>query len=260
MDEIFKCKYCGKIAKNKSGNSYHENRCKNNPNRIVNSKKIWITKDNLTKLIDINLYNEYLLNGWSKYKRSLKAAPNKNKKCINNGISNKYVSIDTIEEYLLAGWKLGSFKYETHSTGRASTPDLEIIRRQKISQTMKNNPLCGGYRKGAGNGKSGWYKGIHCDSTWELAFLIYHLDNNLYIERCKEKRKYFYNGEEHIYIPDFVTDKGIIEIKGYKSKQWEAKEKYNKDIIVLYESDVKKYIEYCLSKYNVDDLSLLYDN
>ena len=48
----------------------------------------------------------------------------------------------------------------------------------------------GGYRHGAGHGKSGWYKGIHCDSSWELAFLIYHLENGLYIERCKERRKY----------------------------------------------------------------------
>lgn len=116
----------------------------------------------------------------------------------------------------------------------------------------------GGYRKGSGVGKSGWYKGIHCDSTWELAFLIYHLDNGLPIERCKERRKYIFDGAEHTYCPDFVTDKGVIEIKGYSSPQWEAKQKQNTDVIVLYKNDMIPYIEYAKSKYG-DCLSDLYD-
>lgn len=43
----------------------------------------------------------------------------------------------------------------------------------------------GGYRKGSGVGKSGWYNGIYCDSSWELAYVIYHIDNNLPIIRNK---------------------------------------------------------------------------
>lgn len=117
----------------------------------------------------------------------------------------------------------------------------------------------GGYRKGCGRGKSGWYKGIYCDSSWELAFVIYHLDNNLYIERCKEKRKYIYNNTEHIYIPDFITNEGIIEIKGYKTKQWEIKENSNPDIKVLYKNDIKFYLDYVKQKYGNDYIKL-YDN
>lgn len=88
---------------------------------------------------------------------------------------------------------------------------------------MKNNDKCGGYRKNSGIGKKGKYKNIYCDSSWELAFVAYHIDNNMFIERCTERRTYVYNNKEHIYIPDFVTDEGIIEIKGYKSEQWLAK-------------------------------------
>lgn len=117
----------------------------------------------------------------------------------------------------------------------------------------------GGYRIGSGYSKSGWYKGIRCDSTWELAFLIYHLDNNLYIERCNEQRKYIWKGKEHIYYPDFVTDKGIIEIKGYKTKQSEEKRKQNPDIINIFKEDIQFYLGYVHNKYN-KSLIELYDN
>lgn len=114
----------------------------------------------------------------------------------------------------------------------------------------------GGYRKGSGVGKQGRYKGIWCDSSWELAFVIYHLDNGLRIERCNERRIYFYNNQTHIYIPDFITDYGIIEIKGYKSKQWESKLEQNKDIKVLYEKEMQYYIDYTIKKYGKDYIKL----
>ena len=88
--------------------------------------------------------------------------------------------------------------------------------------------------------------------------MIYHLDNNLKIERCKEQRKYIYNGIEHTYFPDFVTDKGIIEIKGYSTPQWEAKQEQNKDVITLYKKDIQPYINYVKEKYG-NDLEILYD-
>ncbi len=123
----------------------------------------------------------------------------------------------------------------------------------------KWKPKMGGYRKGSGHGKSGWYKGIYCDSSWELAFVIYHTDHNLNIIRCKDKRIYEYCGKKHVYIPDFITDEGIIEIKGYKTKQWEAKKKYNPDVKVLYKQDIQFYLDYVVKKYGNDYIKL-YDN
>lgn len=117
----------------------------------------------------------------------------------------------------------------------------------------------GGYRENSGRGKSGWYKGIYCSSTWELAFVVYHLDNGLKIERCNEKRKYIYEGVEHTYYPDFITDEGIIEIKGYNTNQWQAKHDCNPDIKVLFEKDMKSYINYVRQKYT-PNLTELYDN
>ena len=114
----------------------------------------------------------------------------------------------------------------------------------------------GGYREGSGRGKQGWYKGIHCDSSWELAYLVYHLDHNLYIERCKEKRYYVWNNKQHTYYPDFITNDGIIEIKGYSTDQWKSKEEQNPDVIVLYKDDMKLYLDYVINTYGTDFIKL----
>jgi len=117
----------------------------------------------------------------------------------------------------------------------------------------------GGYRLGSGRGKQGWYHGVHCDSTWELAFLIYHLDHNIDIQRCKEPREYVYNNEKHQYYPDFIVDDKIYEIKGYKSDISESKHIQNPDVIVLYKNEMKPYIDYVKKKYEVREIYELYD-
>jgi len=38
----------------------------------------------------------------------------------------------------------------------------------------------GGKRIGSGRGKSGWYKGYWCDSSWELAYVIYNIDHDVH--------------------------------------------------------------------------------
>lgn len=114
----------------------------------------------------------------------------------------------------------------------------------------------GGYRQGSGRGKQGWYKGIHCDSSWELAYLVYYLDHNLYIERCKEKRQYVWNNKQHTYYPDFITNDGIIEIKGYSTDQWKSKEEQNPDVKVLYKNEIKPYLDYVINTYGTDFIKL----
>ena len=123
---------------------------------------------------------------------------------------------------------------------------------------MKLNNRAGGKRHGSGRGKKGYYKGIFCDSSWELAYVVYNIDNNINIKRCNEKRKYIYNREEHIYIPDFIVDSEIVEIKGYNTEIWQAKLKYNPDIKVLYESDMKFYIDYVVERYGKNWIEYLY--
>jgi hypothetical protein len=110
-----------------------------------------------------------------------------------------------------------------------------------------------------GGGKKGRYKNIPCDSSWELAFLIYHLDNGANITRCKEKRNYIIDGKTYTYIPDFVIDDKIYEIKGYMSERAKIKLQYNQDIILIDKTSIFKYIKYVKEKYNVKDVTYLYE-
>lgn len=103
-------------------------------------------------------------------------------------------------------WNKGQ-KIEGHS------PSVET--REKISITMKGRT--GGYRPGSGIGKSGWYNGIWCDSTWELAFLIWCQEQGKCIERNTERFTYVFDGKEHKYLPDFIVDGELIEIKGRRT-------------------------------------------
>lgn len=244
----FICRYCGKECINTNSLKNHERLCKENPNR-----QILHVRDNLDS------YRQKVKNGEVKYHSIGRI-------CINNGINIKYVKRENLEEYLNSGWNIGvtdSFKEKTRTAnnkrefpGKANDKDSEEKRKQKISNTMKNNHKSGGYRMNSGRGKKGWYKGIFCDSSWELAFVIWNIENNKSIERCKEKREYIFKGEKHIYIPDFIVEDEVIEIKGYSSKQWEEKIKQNPDIKVLYKDDIKPYLDYVISKYGKNFISL----
>lgn len=117
------------------------------------------------------------------------------------------------------------------------------------------------YRIGAGHGKKGWYKGIFCDSTWELAYVVYCIDHNIKIERNKTYFEYEYNGDIHKYLPDFVVDEKLIEIKGWKDSKWKIKENKFKDKIkIIDKNEIGKYIDYVIQTYNCKNLFELYDN
>lgn len=139
-------------------------------------------------------------------------------------------------------------------TGRAATPEAEAERIRKITEHAKQKN--GGYRQGSGRGKKGWYKGFFCDSSYELAYIIYCLDHNISIERNTTKLKYSWEGKERNYIPDFIVDGKLVEIKGYKTKQWEAKLEAYPDIRVLYEKDLKDVFEYVHTKYGKDFINM----
>jgi len=138
--------------------------------------------------------------------------------------------------------------------GKGLTPEKEVDRKRKISEKAKISN--GGLRQGSGRGKKGWYKNIFCDSSWELAFVLYHLDHNILIERCKEVRTYIWESKERKYYPDFVINGVIYEIKGYKTPQWNIKQQSNPDIVCLFEKDIKKYLEYAINRYGKGFTSL----
>jgi len=122
----------------------------------------------------------------------------------------------------------------------------------------------GGYRKGGGRGKSGRYKGIWCDSSYELAWVIYHLDNGILFERNKQSFQYEYNGETHLYYPDFILKETneLVEIKGFFNDQTYAKIRsvVGINLMVIGKEEMKKYIEYAIDRYGKNFISLYDDN
>ena len=121
----------------------------------------------------------------------------------------------------------------------------------------------GGYRRGSGRGKGGYYKGFWCDSTYELTYLIYCLDHNISIQRNKEKFEYVWNNKKLAYYPDFIVNNLITEVKGYYTPQVDAKiAAVNKPIQILYKDALEPMFRYVINTYKKpkDRLYELYDN
>jgi hypothetical protein len=124
---------------------------------------------------------------------------------------------------------------------------------EKQYKKIRHAHVGGGYRQGSSRGHHGYYKGYWCDSTYELAYLIYCLDHNIKIERCKESFEYEIDGKKRKYHPDFIVDNEIIEIKNFHREDVEIKinavKKLNRKIKVLYYEDLIEIFEYVAKTY-----------
>ena len=148
---------------------------------------------------------------------------------------------ETLKKHIKEGKVIPYFKGKKHS--------------EETRKKWKLNPNMGGLRKGSGRGIKGIYQGYYCDSTWELAWLIYQLDHNKIPIRNTESFLYTYKNETHRYYPDFILDDIYYEIKGQKGESWEAKlAQFPKDkkIIVLDKTNIREYIEYAEFKFGKD--------
>ena len=224
---ILYCKFCGKQCKNKNSLINHERLCKENPNRDLT----YYERTGIS-----NLSNR----GW-----------------------NKGLTKDTDErvrktaEALRASFAEG--RVVSHQKGKARTAN----EKQKISESMRNNPSAGGRRLGSGRGKKGWYKGYFCDSTYELVYVIYNLDNNIIFSPCRRIYKYVdLDGKEHKYYPDFeLPDGSLVEIKGYHTATVDLKlaSVTDRPIKILYEKDLVYAFDWVKQHYTYNKLSDLYE-
>jgi hypothetical protein len=136
-------------------------------------------------------------------------------------------------------------------------PNKTCSRKCYIVHSKELNKNNGGYRTGSGIGKKGRYKGYWCDSSWEFAFLLYHIDNEIPIKRNTDKFLYCHNDKSHNYIPDFIVDNKFYEIKGYCSEQWESKKsQFPYHIEILGKKEIQFYIDYATKKYGSNFIEL----
>ena len=112
-------------------------------------------------------------------------------------------------------------------------------------------------KKQWGWGKSGKYKGIWCDSSWELAFLLYHLDKDLKIKRNGRGFSYTYYKKKHKYFPDFVVDGDYVEIKGRMDRKSASKiRQFPCALRIVGPAEIQKYLEYAIETYGKDFTNL----
>lgn len=145
-----------------------------------------------------------------------------------------------------------------HENHCKANPNKKVIvkhltdnERKRLSDNMKQY---GGYENGqlGGRGHRGYYKGIYCMSSWELAWLYYQLSNGKSVERCKEYFLYEMNGKVKKYFPDFIMDGVYYEVKNYNRPDTEFKvNQFPKDkklVLILGLKEIKPYLDFVISK------------
>ena len=189
----------------------------------------------------------YLKSNLDKNSSELSKVLSKNRRTIIKKIKN----LGLINEYREHNYFLGKYSDEIK----------ELERRNKISKSSKENRKSGGIRKGSGRGKKGTYKGYWCDSSYELAWVIYNIDKNIPFTRNSEKFKYIDTKMcERYFIPDFIIGEVYYEIKGFKNENVDLKIRYFPHTIkVLYKNDLVNIFNYVIGKYGKNFISLYED-
>jgi len=117
--------------------------------------------------------------------------------------------------------------------------------------------ISGGLKPGTSRGKHGWYKGYRCDSSYELAFVIYNLEHNIKFERNKKGFEYQYENKKHLFYPDFIIGDKYVEIKNFRSEITDTKiNAFPHTINVIYKDTIKPYLDYVIDKYGKDFIKL----
>ena len=126
---------------------------------------------------------------WTEQDKLKKSIAAKNSQKVKQHLKNLSIS-NRKNEVVVKICPICSNRFQTNKYANKIYCSIECYKLDKICQFRKVNkhPVCSGYHPGAGFGKSGWYRGIWCDSSWQLAFVIYHLDHNLNIVRNKQRR------------------------------------------------------------------------
>lgn len=278
---MYKCKYCGKEFETKEQLGGHIVHCVMNPNhnqyeetirigKSKNGKKLHICKCNKCgKEYEVVCTDKAFNTG--KYKKfcSLKCANSRThseetKNKISGSVS-KFMSKNVLLKVSYCencGKEINPYYFTQKGQRRKNHYCCDNCRKKDVSKKISNSYITTNrnYSIGGTYAKHGWYKGFYCDSSWELAFVIYHLEHNIDIKRCKLRLIYTYKEKEHLYFPDFEINGKVYEIKGWETEKDREKKKQYPDIIVLYKKDMKKYLDYVIEKYGKDFVTLYEKN
>lgn len=236
MENItFICRFCGSERKNGNSLRNHERLCKENPNRqeLKTHTEVW---KNAMRL-----------------KKGTCCHPKQQVHCKYCGLV--WVTTNFGKTAHEKFCKLNPLRQESKRLGTKVS--------EETKKRWKQNGRMGGYRKGAGRGKKGYYKGLYCMSTWELAWVVYQLEHGQKVEQCKERFEYIMNEEVHHYTPDFIIDGVYYEIKNWHRPDTDFKiSQFPKDktlILIKGKEQNKIFLEYVKNKYGDNFDEVLYE-
>ena len=121
------------------------------------------------------------------------------------------------------GRKFSEEAKENMRKGALKRAPASLETRQKLSKSLKGKT--GGFKNFGGSGKKGTFEGYLYQSSWELIFIKYCLNNGIKFRRCNEHFDYVFEGKKHKYYPDFylIDEERYVEVKGFPSKRTDAK-------------------------------------
>lgn len=288
------CKFCGKEFETSVKLGGHVSRCKENPKYKETINKIQETRKenlNINNPVEEHICkcqycgNDYKIN--IRHNTFIKGTYNKtcssecahkltilnsdlkekNKKISNSLKGNipaikgkifkdgKWVINNDYKEILIC--PICGKEYKNNGLKYCSEKCKNIGWRNNLSKSLKGKT--GGLRPNAYKKyKSGLYHGIHCDSSWELAFVIYCEEHNINVIRNHKYLTYIFKNREYKYYPDFIINEQLYEIKGYENDKAKAKHEQHPEVIYLDKQKMQKYLNYVIAKYG-DDFIKLYD-
>jgi len=191
-----------------------------------------------------------------KVSESLKKGYANGRKCSFSGKSwNKGKTKNSDERIAKASLKIkNQFLYE----GRI--PSFKGKKHTKeVKEKLSKN---GGYKQGSSRGKRGWYKGYWCDSSWELAWIIYNLDHGIKFERNKQGFEYEFEGKKHKFYPDFILEDGTyVEIKAVLDDKNKAKiSSFVGKLILVTKKEISCFLDYVVLKHGKEFINLYTGN
>lgn len=261
---LVNCKYCEKQYFY-SNLKQHEHACKLNPSNIkycLNCNKILSRRQK--KYCSSKCFANHT-NTTQGYKHTKET-----KKKISDGVKKvsptrpdmlrrEYVIIDIV-------CPVCGFIEKFETTAPNSYNRIKTCSKKCLSKYLSIKSIeagCGGYRKGSGKSKNGYYNGIYCGSSYELIFLAYHLDIGSNIKSCDLKIPYMYENKQHNYHPDFEIDGVIYEMKGYYTETVDIKTKAainnGYEIKVLYFEELEPMLKHIKEKFNFKNVIELYE-
>ena len=127
--------------------------------------------------------------------------------------------------------------------------EQRINKSKKMTEKCHNGEIIPNFKKA----RYGWYQRIWCDSSWELAWIVYNLDHEIEFERNRKRFPYTYDDEKHNWVPDFKIGDTYIEIKGQITKCDLAKwEYFPESLTVIGPKEIQPYLNYVTGKYGKD--------